>query len=94
MTAIRPNRLFLLGSGFKRLLRAGLSASHVQGRRKLLQALGEAAPSDLWLAASVDAPDELLQEALRLSPRRRRLGALLTLHQPRTESIQRYKAAQ
>lgn len=88
MTATKPKKLFLLGPGAKRLLRAGLPASHVQGRRKLIQALGEATPSDLWLAASVDAPDDLLQEALRLSPRQRRLGGLLALHRPRPESIQ------
>lgn len=88
MAAIKPNKLFLLGPGAKRLLRSGLPASLVQGRRKLIQALGEAMPSDLWLAASPDAADELLQEALRLSPHRRRLGALLAMHQPRIESIQ------
>jgi len=88
MRATKPNKLFLLGPGAKRLLRFGVSASHVQGRRKLIQALGDSAPSDLWLATSADAPDELLQEALRLPPRPRRLGALLALHRPRTESIQ------
>jgi hypothetical protein len=51
--------------------------------------LGEASPSALWLAASSDAPDELLTEAMRLPSRRRsRLGGLLALHLPRTESIQ------
>jgi DNA-binding Xre family transcriptional regulator len=84
-----PKKLILLGSSAKRLIRAGLPASQVQGRRALVRALSEASPSDLWLAASADAPDELLHEALRLPHRRRsRLGGLLTLHPPRTESIQ------
>lgn len=84
-----PKKLFLLGSGAKRLLRAGLPASQVHGRRSLIRALSEASPSALWLAASADAPDELLTEAIRLPPRRRcRLGGLLTLHPPRSESIQ------
>jgi hypothetical protein len=84
-----PNKLFLLGPGTKRLLRFGLSASWVQGRRSLVQALGQASPSALWLAAKPGATEELLHEAIRLPSRRRpRLGGLLTLFQPRTESIQ------
>jgi hypothetical protein len=89
MTTAKPKKLFLLGPGAKRLLRAGLPASLVQGRRSLVQALDEASPSALWLAASAEAPDQLLHEAIRLPPRRRsRLGGLLTLHPPRAESIQ------
>jgi len=88
MRATKPNKLFLLGPGAKRLLRSGLTASHVQGHRNLIQALGDSAPCDLWLATSAEAPDELLQEALRMPPRHRRFDALLTLHRPRTESIQ------
>ena len=89
MTATMPKKVFLLGSGVKRLLRSGLPASQVHGRRALVQALGEASPSALWLAASPDATDDLLHEALRLPSRRRsRLGGLLTLYPPRTESIQ------
>ena len=84
----RPDRLFLLGTGAKRLLRAGLSASLVRDRQELVQALGEASPSDLWLTTSADAPDELLQEAIRLPRRRHRLGGLLALRRPRTECIQ------
>ena len=84
-----PNRLFLLGRGAKRLLRFGLTASQVQGRRSLVQALSDASPSSLWLAAERGATDELLHEAIRLPARRRsRLGGLLTLFQPRAESIQ------
>ncbi len=89
MKTTMPKKLFLLGSGAKRLLRSGLPALQVHGRRSLVKALSEASPSALWLAASADAPDELLHEALRLPPRRpSRLGGLLTLHPPRTESIQ------
>jgi hypothetical protein len=89
MTANKPNKLFWLGPGVKRLLRYGLPASPVQGRRSLVRALSESSSSDLWLTASASASDELLQEALRMPPRRRhRLGGLLTLHRPRTESIQ------
>jgi Helix-turn-helix domain len=89
MTAATPKKLFLLGSGVKRLLRSGLPTSQVHSRRSLLQALGEASPSALWLAASAEATDELLHEAVRLPSRRRsRLGGLLTLSPPRTESIQ------
>ena len=82
------NRLFLLGSGARGLHRHGLAVSSVQGRRALVRALNEASPSDLWLATSADAPDELLQEVIRLPHRRHRLGGLLVLHRPRTESIQ------
>lgn len=89
MATKMPNKLFLLGSGAKRLLRTGLPASQLHGRRSLVQALHQASSFALWLAASADAPDELLTEAIRLTPRRRnRLGGLLTLHQPRAESIQ------
>jgi len=89
MTATKPNKPFLLGPGAKRLIRYGLPVSPVKGRPAPAQALRKASSSDLWLAASADAPDELLQEALRLPPRRRgRLGGLLALHRPRTESIQ------
>jgi hypothetical protein len=71
------------------LLRFGLPASQVHGRRSLIQALGEASPSALWMAARPGATEELLQEALRLPARRRsRLGGLLTLYKPRTQSIQ------
>jgi hypothetical protein len=88
-TPTKPNKLFLLGTGFKRLLRSGLPTSQVHSRRSLVHALGEASPSALWLAASPNATDELLHEAIRLPFRRRsRLGALLTLYQPRTENIQ------
>ncbi len=84
-----PDRLFLLGPGAKRLLRGGLLASAVRGRRSLVKALGEASPSALWLAAKPGATEELLHEAIRLPSRRRpRLGGLLTLFQPRNESIQ------
>jgi hypothetical protein len=83
-----PEKLFLLGPGAKRLLRTGLPASLVHGRKSLVRALDEASPSTLWLAASAEAPDELLHEAIRLPRRRSRLGGLLTLHPPRTESIQ------
>jgi hypothetical protein len=84
-----PDRLFLLGPGAKRLLRGGLLASTVRGRQSLVQALGEASPSALWLAAKPGATEELLHAAIRLPSRRRvRLGGLLTLFQPRTESIQ------
>jgi hypothetical protein len=89
MTKTMPRTLFLLGRGAGRLRRSGVPASVVQGRRSLVEALGKAAPSDLWLATSPDAPDDLLHEALRLPARRRsRLGGLLTLHPPRAESIQ------
>lgn len=89
MTATRRKKLFLLGSGAKRLLRYGLEASPVKGRQALAQALSEASPSDMWLADSAGDSDELLQEALQLPARRRgRLGGLLTLYRPRTESIQ------
>jgi hypothetical protein len=94
MTTTKPKKLFLLGPGAKGLLpkrldRAGLSASLVQGRRSLVRALNEASSSAVWLAASAEAPDELLREAIRLPPRRRsRLGGLLTLYPPRAESIQ------
>jgi hypothetical protein len=89
MTATKPKKLFLLGPGAKMLLRHGLPASPVKGRQALAQALSEASPADLWLAASAGASDELLQEALQLPVRRRgRLGGLLTMYRPRTESIQ------
>jgi hypothetical protein len=43
----------------------------------------------MWLAAKPGATDELLNEAIRLPARRRcRLGGLLTLSPPRSESIQ------
>ncbi len=84
-----PKKLFLVGYGLKRFLRSGLHASQVQSRKALIRALDESSPSDLWLTASPTAPDDLLQEAMRLPPRRRsRLGGLLTLRTPRTESIQ------
>jgi hypothetical protein len=84
-----PDKLFVLGPGLKRLLRFGLPASQVHGRRSLVQALGEASPSALWMAAKPGATEELLHEALRLPSRRRsRLGGLLTLFKPRTQSIQ------
>jgi hypothetical protein len=84
-----PDKLFLLGSGVKRLLRFGLPVSQVLGRRALVHALGEASPSALWMAAKPGATEELLHEAIRLPARRRsRLGGLLTLYQPRPESIQ------
>ncbi len=90
MTTKAPDRLFLLGRGsVKRLRRAGLSASAVVGRRSLVQALDEASPSALWMAAKPGTADQLLHEALRMPSRRRaRLGGLLTLHKPRPESIQ------
>jgi DNA-binding XRE family transcriptional regulator len=89
MTATKPKKLFLLGPGVRRLLHHGLPASPVRGRRALAHALSEASPSDLWLAASAGASDKILQEALQLPARRRgRLGGLLTLSRPRTESIQ------
>lgn len=89
MTATKPKKLFLLGPGAKKLLRYGLPASPVKGRQALAQALSKASPSDLWLTASARASDELLQGALQLPPRRHgRLGGLLTLCRPRTESIQ------
>ena len=88
-TKTQPKKLFLLGSGAKRLLRSSLPASQVHGRRSLVQALSEASPSSLWLAASPDWPHELLHEAILLPLCRwSRLGGLLTLHPPRTESIQ------
>jgi hypothetical protein len=84
-----PDKLFVLGPGVKRLLRFGLPASGVHGRRALVQALGDASPSALWMAAKPGATEELLREALRLPGRRRsRLGGLLTLHKPRAQSIQ------
>jgi hypothetical protein len=84
-----PDKLFVLGPGVKRLLRFGLPASQVHGRRSLIQALGEASPSALWMAAKPGATEELLHEALQLPARRRcRLGGLLTLFKPRTQSIQ------
>jgi hypothetical protein len=84
-----PDKLFLLGPGVKRLLRSGLRASQVHGRRSLVQALGEASPSALWMAAKPGATEELLHEAIRLpSCRRARLGGLLTFCSPRAESIQ------
>ncbi len=84
-----PDRLFVLGPGAGRMRRFGLPAYQVHGRRSLLEALGEASPSALWMAVKPDATEELLHEALRLPSRRRsRLGGLLTLHQPRTQSIQ------
>jgi hypothetical protein len=83
------DKLFVLGPGVKRLLRVGLPASQVHGRRLLIQALGQASPSVLWMAAKPGATDELLHEALRLPARRRcALGGLLTLYKPRTQSIQ------
>src|SRR5438270_14098959 len=79
-----PDRLFVMGPGVKRLLRFGLPASQVHGRRSLLQALGDASPSALWMAAKPGATEELLHEAIRLPSRRRsRLGALLTFNSPR-----------
>jgi len=43
----------------------------------------------LWMAAKPGATEELLHEAIRLPLRRRsRLGGLLTLYKPRTQSIQ------
>jgi hypothetical protein len=84
-----PDKLFVLGPGVKQLLRFGLAASQVSGRRSLVQALGEASPSALWMAARPGATEELLHEAIRLPSRRRsRLGGLLTLYKPRTQSIQ------
>src|SRR5262245_22730335 len=84
-----PDKLFVLGPGATRLLRWGLPASQIHGRRSLVQALGEASPSALWMAAKPGAAEELLHEALRLPSRRRsRLGGLLTFHRPRTQSIQ------
>jgi len=84
-----PDKLFLFGNGIKWLVRAGLPAARVLGRRSIVQALGEASPSALWLATQPGATEELLHEAIRLPSRRRsRLGGLLTLHTPRTESIQ------
>src|SRR4051794_9550129 len=84
-----PDKLFILGPGIKRLLRFGLPASPVHGRRSLVQALADASPSALWMAARPGATEELLHEAIRLPPRRRsRLGGLLTLYPPRPLSIQ------
>jgi len=83
-----PERLFWMGGGVKRLLRAGLRASPVRSRRSLVEALGEASPSALWMATTPGATDALLHEALLLPSRRRRLGGLLAWHKPRAESIQ------
>jgi hypothetical protein len=84
-----PDKLFILGPGVKRLLRFGLPAFQIHGRRSLIEALGQASPSALWMAAKPGATEELLQEAIRLPARRRcRLGGLLTLYEPRTQSIQ------
>jgi len=81
--------LFVLGPGVKRLLRFGLRASEVHGRRSLVQALGEASPSAIWMATKRGAADELLHQAMQLPARRRiRLGGLLTFDSPRPESIQ------
>jgi hypothetical protein len=89
MTAAKTKKFFLVGAGAGRLLRSGLSCIQVRGRKALAHALSESSPSSLWLAASPDAPDELLREAIQLRSRRRsRLGGLLTLHTPRAESIQ------
>ncbi len=84
------DRLFLLSRGGKRV-RVGLPTIRVriQSRQSLVQALGEASPSDLWMTDIPGAEERLLHEAIRLFPRRRtRLGGLLTLHKPRAESIQ------
>jgi hypothetical protein len=84
-----PDKLFVLGPGAKRLLRFGLPALQVSGRRSLVQALDAATPSALWMAAKPGATEELLHEAIRLPPRRRsRLGGLLTFYKPRAQSIQ------
>ena len=83
-----PERLFWMGGRARRLLHAGLPVSSVHSRRALVKALCRASPSVLWVAAMPGAADALLQEALLLPSRRRRLGALLTWHKPRAESIQ------
>lgn len=84
-----PDKLFVLGPGVKRLLRFGLPASQVHGRQSLMQALGKASPSAIWMATRRGAADELLHEVMRLPSRRRsRLGGLLTFDSPRPESIQ------
>ena len=69
MKSKAPDKLFVLGPGVKRLLRFGLPASAVHGRRSLAQALAEASPSALWMAAKPGATEELLHEALRLPSR-------------------------
>lgn len=84
-----PDKLFVLGPGVKQLLRLGLPAFQVHGRRSLVQALAAASPSALWMAVKPGATEQLLHEAIRLPPRRRcRIGGLLAFVKPRTQSIQ------
>ena len=88
VTATKTRKLFLLGSGANCLLSlrfAGLSGS----RPAVDCASAERGVAvRLWLTASLNALDDLLQEALRIPTYHRGLGGLLTLHPPRTESIQ------
>lgn len=80
-----PDKLFVLGPGATRLRHFGLPASPVHGQRALERALDEATPAVLWMVSRPGATEVLLREATRLPSRRRaRLGALLTLHPPRT----------
>ena len=89
MKSKAPDKLFVLGPGVKRLLRFGLPAFQIHNRQSLVQALGDASPSALWMAARPGATEELLHEAIRLPSRRRsQLGGLLTFYKPRTQSIQ------
>ena len=53
-----------------------------------MQAFSEASPSSLWLAASPERPINCFTKQSYCPRRWSRLGGLLTLHPPRTESIQ------
>jgi hypothetical protein len=82
-------RLFLFGGGAKPMHRAGLPVSRVNSRRALVQALGQASPSALWMANKPGTSETLLNEAMRLRPwHRSRLGGLLSWYTPRAENIQ------